>query len=132
MHALSYDSGNTVINFSGFGEIMAAFMNGTSGTYSNDNTLAPVTNLTYDFTAQGKMEVICIFNGHTHTDGDGKMWGMKFITTGSSLPDSSDAVPDRGLYTKNEDLWDIMTIDRTNRKIYATRFGAGADREFSY
>lgn len=132
MHALAYDAGNTVINFSGFGDIMTAFMNGTSGEYSNDDTLAPVTKVAYDFTAQGKMEVICIFNGHTHTDGDGKMWGMKFITTGSSLPDSSDAIPDRDLYTKNEDLWDIMTIDRTNRKIYATRFGAGADREFSY
>lgn len=132
MHALSYDAGNTVMNFAGFGNIMNAFMNGTSGTYSNDHAMAPVTNLAYDFTEQGAMEVICIFNGHTHSDGDGTMWGIKYITTGSSLPDTDNVITDRSLYTKNEDLWDIMTIDRENRKIYATRFGAGVDREFSY
>ena len=103
-----------------------------AGTYNNTNEKAPVNNLAYDFTEQGKMEVICMFNGHTHKDGDGEMWGMKYITTGSSLPDEYDSLPNRDLYTKNEDLWDIMTIDRNARKIYATRFGAGEDREFDY
>lgn len=132
MHALSYDSGNTVINFAGFGNIINAFMNGTKGTYSNTHAMAPVNNLAYDFTEQGEMEIICIFNGHTHVDGDGTMWGVKYISTGSSLPDEYDSLPDRSLYSKNEDLWDIMTIDRQARKIYATRFGAGEDREFTY
>ena len=50
------------------------------------------------------------------------------ITTASSLP----GISGRELKTATEDAWDIITIDRENRKIYCTRFGAGADREIAY
>ncbi len=132
MHALAYDNGSNVLNFGGFAAITAAFKNGTSGNYSSDTEPAKVNGVNYDFTNQGAMEIICILNGHTHCDGDGTMYGIKYVTTACSLPDSSDCKLDRTIGTENEDLWDIITIDRNNKKIYTTRFGAGDDRELSY
>lgn len=31
-----------------------------------------------------------------------------------------------------ENAFDVFTIDKTNRKVYITRIGAGSDRVFDY
>ena len=40
--------------------------------------------------------------------------------------------PERKLNTASEDLWDVLVIRPQSRKINTVRFGAGADREWSY
>lgn len=117
-------------NFPEFRTIMTAFMEGTSGTITKDAQTSPITNLTYDFTGQGAMEVICFLDGHTHEDGYSQYLDVPKITITSSLIEKTNTT--RELKTETEDAWDIITIDRANRKIYCTRFGAGNDREFSY
>lgn len=113
-------------------KIIKAFIDGTSGSVTSNGEYEPITEaISYDFTAQGPHELICSFQGHYHADKDGSLLGKPLITVNSSLPDT-DTDPDRELKTATEDAWDIVTIDRTNRKIYCTRFGAGEDREFSY
>ena len=105
-------------------------MEGTSGTITKDAQTSPITNLTYDFTGQGAMEVICFLDGHTHKDGYSQYLDVPKIPITSSLIEKTNTT--RELKTETEDAWDIITIDRANRKIYCTRFGAGNDREFSY
>ncbi len=49
-----------------------------------------------------------------------------------SMADTDDECPNRVEGTTTEHAFDVFTIDTQRRKIYATRIGAGADREWSY
>ena len=128
MHTVPTTESANIHNVTLFHTIFQAFQKGNSGTLNRADDVVPVENLAYDFTKQGAMEVICILDGHTHKDGLSLYNGVVKITTTSSLPDASS----REMKTSDEDAWDIVTIDRENRKIYTTRFGAGEDREISY
>ena len=113
--------------------ILSAFVNGT--TYTGSGTTADYTcSVSVDFTGQGKGQVIAVISGHIHYDSSMTKNGMLLIQTLDSLArnDYAGKMPDRPVITLEEDAWDVFTIDRTNRKIYATRFGAGSNRTFSY
>ncbi len=124
MH-VGVSDGSDIFNYSGFTDIVTAFQNGTSGIINKTNSRADMSvyGLEYDFTAQGAMETICTLDGHTHYDQDMVWNNMRKITTTSS---------NRVTGSKTDIGSDIITIDRVNRKIYATRLGKGADREWSY
>ncbi len=124
MHVGVYD-GSNIFNYSGFSQIVTAFQNGTAGIINktNSRTDMSIFGLEYDFTEQGAMETICTIDGHTHYD-DAEIWNnMQKITITSS---------NRVSGSKDDVAIDIITIDRTNRKIYANRLGQGADREWDY
>lgn len=113
--------------------ILNAFKNGTSYT-GNGTTTGYTCNVSCNFTSQGKGEVIAVISGHIHYDSSMTKNGMLLIQTLDSLArnDFAGKMPDRPLISLEEDAWDVFTIDRSKRKIYATRFGAGNSREFSY
>ena len=83
-------------------------------------------------------EVLGVFTGHTHWDCS---WmapgGYPVLATtcdaGMSSAQCYDGLcPHRTPGTDAEQLFDLVQIDRTHRKIYLTRVGLGVDREFSY
>ena len=104
--------------------ILKAFKNGTS--YNS-----------YDFTEQGAMEVICAVVGHWHSDRSDTVDDIKIIASMQTANNGDEPADDGVTYSKeygteNETAYDIITINRTERKIYCTRFGVGLDRKFTY
>lgn len=83
-------------------------------------------------------EILGVFSGHTH-------WDCSLMTGGgypivattcdagmTSCQDYDRLCPHRTPGTDSEQLFDLVQIDRTHRKIRMTRVGLGGDREFSY
>lgn len=76
--------------------------------------------------------VIGIISGHTHYDYDiTAEAGYKVICTTCDAAIGSVA-SERIEGTTTEQAFDVFHIDTANKVIYATRIGAGADRQFSY
>ena len=81
--------------------------------------------------------IIGVFCGHTHWD-----WGEYSVKGYPIIATLSDAAwttmgdvmwPSyRARDTVNEQAFDVFTIDKTQRKIFATRIGYGNNREFTY
>lgn len=86
-----------------------------------------------DFT-NAKGEFIAYFSGHMHRDyvyvASGG-WGIDIVTTACD-GDVDTAVTDRVSGTVSEQSFDVFTVNKAKRKIYATKIGYGADREISY
>lgn len=100
------------------------------------------------------VDVFCILSGHTHWDGQlyNEEGGYYIVSTSSDadtrsgtqvyLPEldtevqrSAKAEPNtnsRVRGTDTEQLFDIVQIDRENRKVYFTRVGDGYSRTFDY
>jgi hypothetical protein len=86
----------------------------------------------YDFSSK-EGDVIGIFSGHMHLDGAiTTTAGIPFIATTCDAyrEEFGKLIRENGTIT--EQAFDVVQIDRINRKIYMTRIGAGNDREFSY
>jgi len=76
-------------------------------------------------------DVIGIISGDIHRDANIVESGINIIaTTADSL--YQDKVMERTLGTVTEHAFDVINIDKTNRKIYLTRIGAGEDREIDF
>lgn len=128
--------GWSIINGDCLMGILQAYQNG-SAYHASSNATDQTVDVQADFTTQGPQEIIAIISGHIHYTSSGKLPSLNdtlCIQTADCLArnDFPGQMPDRPFPKFDEDTWDIFTVDRLNRKIYATRFGAGADREFSY
>ena len=83
-------------------------------------------------------EVIAVITGHTHWDASLQTEGGYYLiaTTcdaGATSCQCYDTLcPVRTPGTDREQLMDVIQIDRTRRKLFFTRLGAGIDREFTY
>lgn len=116
--------------------IINAFKNRTS--YSVNSTLENFGySLNIDFTDNKSNEVICCINGHTHKDAHGITDnGILLISSqNAGIQDGEDENGNPVSKTKGtetETAIDIFTIDRKIKKVFATRYGAGKDREFNY
>lgn len=86
-----------------------------------------------DFT-QAKGELVGYFAGHTHADTNSSPGGIPVITTRcDAKQENTDALKaERIAGTVTEQSFDVFTVDKANGKIYATKIGAGSDREISY
>ena len=89
------------------------------------------------FTDNKSNEVICCINGHTHKDAHGITDnGILLISSqNAGIQDGEDENGNPVSKTKGtetETAIDIFTIDRKIKKVFATRYGAGKDREFNY
>jgi hypothetical protein len=121
----------------GLYEILKAFQVGGREEYSvteGDETF----NISADFTAQGTMEIISMFVGDIHFDSTSRITANKpypciYILNASLANDyantslgSNNALkpPDKVANTENETAFDIVTIDRKNKLLYMTRYGA--------
>ena len=128
---------------------MGDMMNAFRGYYGNvmealDAVKAKTTytfnNVTYDYTNLENVEVVCAITGHTHIDGYLTTSGgvLCICTTCDSFYQNYEIqngslvnVP-RTKNTVDEQAFDVIQFDFTNKKIYCTRIGYGSDREFTY
>ena len=89
-----------------------------------------------DFIANGGSYIATVY-GHIHRDLSRKEPFLEF-SVGAEKCQNREAkkggaiAPERKLNTASEDLWDVLVIRPQSRKINTVRFGAGADREWSY
>ena len=128
---------------------MVDMMNGFRGYYRNvmealDAVKAQTTytfnNVTYDYSSLDNVDVVCVITGHTHIDGYlTSSGGITCICTtcdsyrqNYEIQDGSLVNVPRAKDTINEQAFDVIQFDFTNKKIYCTRIGYGSDREFSY
>lgn len=77
-------------------------------------------------------KIVCCINGHGHLDASATSNGVLYIQTTCAGIDRPNDAYDRTIGTANETVFDVFVIDQMNRKIYAIRYGAGENREFSY
>lgn len=116
-------------------EIIKAFKNKTvySGTITN-----PVGSyqVSVDYTNNASNEVIAIISGHNHADRSAVVNDILNVSTGTACGeqatevDGADVSP---IYNSTtETLFDIFTVDREKGKLYATRYGLGNSREWTY
>lgn len=123
-HNDSNMDGNTqfVRNLDCLNQIVEAFRNKASGTAVSTQTDFEAT-VPYDFVANRSNEVIAWFSGHIHRDSDELIDGIPHMTIINSFN------PTGGGY-------DIVTVDRENRKIFCKRFNqipmTEYNREISY
>lgn len=103
--------------------ILEAYKNHTTYMLDGEN---------YDFSLK-EGDVIGIFSGHMHLDGAiNTNAGIPFISTTCDAYNEEYGKLTREKDTVTEQAFDVVQVDRNNRKIYMTRIGAGNDREFSY
>ena len=123
-------------------KILNGFKTGTTVTIEKNNVEIPKLNynFNFDFTEQGSREVICCLSGHSHYDRVLEKDGIKYISINNASPSKTDSqyVPegaevfDRARDSLTESSFDIIRIDKKNKKILLKRFGAGHDREINY
>lgn len=114
--------------------ILTAYQQGTSGSVTSDGE-----NVSYDFTSSPRAQVICCIHGHNHAYLEDELGDAKILSIGCpNAMDGRERESDDGqTYIKTEDSAEdtsfcVISIDRTNRKIYADHYGAGYDREWEY
>lgn len=78
-----------------------------------------------------KSELVAYICGHNHADLNATENGVLHVSTGSEAYYHDD-VWQRTLGTDSETLFDVFALDKTARKLYAVRVGAGKDRVFDY
>lgn len=116
-----------------------AFASGTTSTHSWTNEYGETETITVDYTDQGTMEFIAYFVGDDHYDALTvensslnafpviKILNASTAKDNVSVPTATNGVlmpPTKTIGTENETAFDIVTIDRTNKLIYLTRYGA--------
>ena len=105
-----------------------AFSGSFAGTYGAD-----AVNIQADFTG-AKGQYIAHFAGHSHADTAGVYDGITVITTRCDAQEENDAAlnAERLPGTTTEQSFDVFTVDRNRRIIYATKIGAGEDRAIEF
>lgn len=93
-------------------------------------------NLDFDFTGYKTAEIAGVICGHYHKDnGFCSCEGIPYVRTAAFCPENFGkytAGMIRKERTKEEILFDMISVDTKRKKLYFTRVGAGEDREFDY
>jgi UDP-2,3-diacylglucosamine pyrophosphatase LpxH len=122
-------------------KIVEAFVTGTSKSLSYTDTLyggSATLDRNADFTAQGAIPVIGWLSGHCHIDTKTTINGITYVTTVAGYPDESIGTSQSmsgmqmidGTYSAFG--VDVMSVDKTARKVKLHRIGIGSDREWTY
>lgn len=138
--------------------VLEGYRNGSAGTVTV-TTNGVSTQVSFNFTAGGRGEVIANIHGHNHNFsvkriGSGERWLWRICvpnmdtTRENEAATSADAdwAKEYGEFnasgtpvyhkktqeTAKSTSFCVFTIDRKNRKIHALHYGAGIDREISY
>lgn len=127
---------NTFVNYHHAIAILNAFKNGISVNINDtSNPDFTITGLQADYGEQGQGTLIAIVNGHLHHDDQDTsiLNGTPIIEVTTSASFVSSVVDDsKQRNTNDEDAWDIISINTTERKIHCYRFGRGSDRDYTY
>jgi len=108
-------------------QILSAYKEGSNLLITAPSNEFPVS-LKADYTHQGPGTIIAFVSGHHHYDNSMLYQGFWNIESQASLCVGTGR--ESGTYT--EDSWDVIEIDKENRKISMKRFGYGNDRTFDY
>ena len=117
--------------------VLDAYKAGTSisGIIPEDETVPNRAECNYDFTNYKRAEVAGIVGGHWHADlVEYSPGGIPYIFT-EAFVDKNNHATERNQRidgTKNEFLFDIISIDRNLKMLYISRVGSGLDRRVSY
>ena len=89
-----------------------------------------------EFISNGGGYIATVY-GHIHRDYSNSKPFLEFSAAAQKCQNievkkGGASAPVRKLNTASEDLWDVLVIRPQSRKINTIRFGAGADREWSY
>lgn len=87
-------------------------------------------NVSVNYSNNMSNDLICCLSGHTHSDNIDMVDNIRLISVDSGSTERGDGV--RIANTANETSIDIITIDKSTKKIYTTRYGYGVDREITY
>ena len=80
-----------------------------------------------------KGTIVCWISGHTHRDAMLRIkGGVMHIVTNGDLFLQATGSQDRIKGTISEQCFDVLSVNKSERKVYLTRVGAGSDREFNY
>ena len=83
--------------------------------------------------ANANGEVALWITGHRHKDVTAQLTdGTPVVITTTCNAGAELGGLDRTVGTVNENAFDVVSIDTTNKTVYLTRIGAGQDRELSY
>ena len=127
-----------------------SWMSGITATLDSDWSILVIQHIVYDGGTQESptvytmgqktidflnsvtnCNVIGVIAGHTHYDYSDTSNGYPIIITSTDSAQRAQTLPATA-GTTSEQLFDVFHVDTENRKIYATRIGAGTDREWSY
>ena len=123
-------------DFALMSNLLSAYQNKTTyiGTYTGtaDNGYDAVS-VDADFT-NAKGNLIGYFCGHKHVDEVYSASDVKVILTRCDGAEENDSTlkAERVAGTVTEQSFDVFTVNKATRTIYATKIGAGDDREISY
>lgn len=103
--------------------------------YKGDAAYMDSLMITADFSQRtAKSEFICYLCGHDHVDGvfrfkdfDGQL--LVLVTTSRYTHGGRDILP-RVLESKTEDAFNVLSVDRSKRKIYITRIGSNFTKTY--
>jgi len=110
-------------------EILKAFKNKTTYTSSDYGKGYYSYSVDFDYTNNASNDLIACISGHTHSDKIDIVDNIRLISVDSGSTERGEGrIPN----SETETSIDIMTIDKTARKIYTTRYGYGTDREITY
>lgn len=80
-----------------------------------------------------KGTLVCWISGHTHRDAMLRIkGGAMHIVTNADCFVKATGSQDRIKGTISEQCFDVLSVNKSERKVYLTRIGAGSDREFTY
>ena len=102
-------------------------------TYSQDSSIS--TSFNFDFSSRGKGDFICYLSGHIHYRRVGASYYKdQIVITAPALYETQlseisrkGSSLDRSKDTTTINSFNLMTVDRANRKLYLTSFGAYED-----
>lgn len=124
-------SEQNVYNYDLMMKIIDAFKKHTSysGKTQHENPLFNA-EISVDFTGKGG-NFVAWLGGHRHTDHINVLDGITFVDVATDASyENYKKLGKRGKI--EEHAFDVFTIDTTAHKVYVTRIGGGADREFDY
>ena len=104
---------------------------------SGANDIVNVSQIIKDYSNKrndfnnAKGTFVAYISGHTHKDKSIVSDNTLFITTACDARFADDGIA-RTNGTTAEQLFDVFTIDKDNRKLYTTRIGAGSNRNWNY
>lgn len=90
-----------------------------------------INGVTHNFSTKD-IDVLPLLSGHTHQDGMVRTTGGLPVIGTTTDAIELDLINTRTKGTVDEQAFDVVSLDMTNRIIYLTRIGAGSDRQYSY
>lgn len=84
--------------------------------------------------SNAKGELVGYFSGHIHSDNVHSSYGFNIISTRCDAKEehTESLKNERVAGTTTEQSFDVFTVNRATKKIYATKIGAGSNREIDY